>query len=219
MNYEKTVKLVSEYLARELKLGDREKDRIRFGFELLISTVISLSVSLILGGLLGILKAVIFVLIAGSVLKILAGGIHFETIWECGIFTGIITNLLGLISTEYHNIIYNNWRLFLLISSFYIIVSLLLWSPADVPQRPIADNSEIRFFKTFSILVSLIILVTVSSLFYFYKDRFAIESTGLVSGMLFQVFAINPLAYRLQKYYYQIKGCLGQDTDYFRKEG
>lgn len=205
MNYENTVKLVSEYLARELKLTNIEKDRIRFGFELFISTIINLSFSFILAWILGIFQAVVFVLISGSILKMLAGGVHFKTIWECGIFTAIITNLLGLISTRYHLVFYNNWPLLLLISSFYIISSLYLWSPADIPQRPITDKRETRFFKAASILVSLIILITVSLLFYFWQERFAIVAASLISGMLFQVFNISPLAYRLQRYYYQNK--------------
>lgn len=201
--YEKAVHIISDYLARELGMAERDRDRVRFGLEMLISTLISLTSSLVLAMVLGLLKPVIFVLISGAVLKMLAGGVHFNTVWECAFTTSIFTNFLAFLASRSGGVIYSNWQVYFVISALYILLSLLIWAPSDVPQKPITERREIRLFKITSIIVAMVILGISYLLIYLFDTRFIIISAALILGLIFQAFAINPLAYRLQGYYYK----------------
>lgn len=203
--YVKLIQGVSGYIAKELKLNETDKDKIRFGMEILVSTCLSLFCSLLLARLLGISYSVIFVLLAGAILKQFSGGIHLKTIWECAFFTAIFSNLLGLISLWAEELIYNNWIIFLIISYMYIFVSLYLWSPAEVAENPIKNEKQRRSLRRISLVVVSSLLVLTTFLFCFYKDKCTLFNISITLGLLLQTSTINPLAYYLDDLYYQIK--------------
>ncbi len=203
--YQKIVKTITEYLAEELDISPKKKDRIRFGLEIFLSTVITLIFSLLPAFFFNTAKAVIIILLAGGFLKLLTGGIHMKGPWECAVFTSIFVNIFGLITTNYYNLFYRYWPIFILISYIYLFISLFLWSPADVPEKPITDERKIKLFKTTSIIFSLLLLTLASFLFYFTGSDFAIICTGIILGLDFQALTISPLFYKIQNYYYVLK--------------
>ncbi|OCL28096.1 hypothetical protein U472_02565 [Orenia metallireducens] len=205
MIYDTTVNKINNYIVQELDLTAKEQGRIKFGIELLISTIMSLGTTLIVAKLLGILNSVIFISLAGVLLKQVSGGIHFKTPWECAFFTAFFFNLLGYISFWAKESVFNNWVLFLVLSSLYIIISLFLWSPADVPEKPIKDQRQRRRLKLISLILAIFLLILVALLFYIYKGCFALINVSLILGLLFQVSSINPLAYKLCNLYYRVK--------------
>jgi accessory gene regulator B len=205
MVYEKTVNKLNNYIVQELDLTAKEQGRIKFGIELLISIIMSLSTTLIVAKLLGIFNSVAFVLLAGAILRQSSGGIHFKTPWECAFFTAFFFNLIGYISFWAKESLFNNWILFLVLSSLYIIMSLLLWSPADVPEKPIKDQRQRRRLKLISLILAISLLILVALSFYFYQNSFALINISLILGLLLQVSAINPWAYKLCKLYYQVR--------------
>ncbi|GAB6137462.1 accessory gene regulator ArgB-like protein [Halanaerobaculum tunisiense] len=205
MSYEETVQELSSYIGQELNLTAKKEDRIRFGIEILISTVISLSFSLILAWLLGIFKPVVFILFTSAILKVVSGGIHLKSVWECASFGAVIINLLGLISLEIKEVVYDHWLLVLVVSSLYIISSLLLWSPAEVAEKPIKDKRHRRKLRLISLVLAILLLTMVFLSFYLYQDRFVLVNVSIILGLLFQAVTINPLAYKLLDFYYQIK--------------
>ncbi len=203
--YQKIVENLSKYITNELKIPSTKKDILRFGIEIFLSTSITLFLSIFPAFILGTAKPVIIILLAGASLKILTGGIHLKSPWECAVFTSISVNLLGLVSYNYYKIIYNHWLIFVVVSFIYIFISLLLWSPADVPEKPITKKKKIKFFKITSIVFTSIIFFVVILLFYFKGPVFGILCTGLLLGLLFQSLTINPLFYKLRENYYYIK--------------
>lgn len=205
MLYHKVVQGVSGYIARELNLSDKEKDRIRFALEVLISTLMSLALSLVLALILGIIKAVFFVIIAGAALKASAGGIHLKSPLECAVSTALVTSVLGLIATRYSQVLYKNGVWIVLISFLYILFSLLLWSPADVPEKPIKEIRKRQQLKKISILISFAFILLVGFLFLLGASRYSVVIFSILGGLLFQSFTISPAAYRLHNLYYNLK--------------
>ncbi|ADL13431.1 accessory gene regulator ArgB-like protein [Acetohalobium arabaticum] len=205
MSYKQAIQTLSSYIAEELNLPDKKQDRIRFGLELLVSTLMSLSTSLILAKLLGIFNSVLFILFASAVLKSVSGGIHLKTPWECALFGALFFNILGLTAVVMKTSIYNNWVLFLIISSLYIFISLLLWSPADVEEKPIKGDKKRKTLKMISVILSSILLVLVAVSFFVYEEQFALFNISVILGLLFQSSTISPAAYKLLEFYYQVR--------------
>ncbi len=205
MVYQKIVKGLSGYISRELNLSDKEKDHIRFALEVLISTLLSLVLSLLVAGFLGIVKPVFFVILAGAALKASAGGIHLKSPLECALSTTFITNLLGLISTRYSIFLYENWVIILMICSLYILFSLIRWSPAGVPEKPIKDEGKRKQLKTISLFIFVISLLFITVSLLVGGSYYTVVSFSILGGLLFQSFAVSPTAYKLHSLYYSTK--------------
>jgi accessory gene regulator B len=208
MAYKKVVQTLSGYIAEELNLTEKKRDKIRFGIELLISTFSSVFTTLFLAWLLGNFKPVLFILFSSAMLKQVSGGIHLKTVWECTLFSALFCNLLGLVAISFEGFIYNYWLIFLVISVLYIIISLLLWSPAEVEEKPIKSEEKRRNLKLISILISSFILILVAILAYFYQERFILINTSIILGLLLQTSTINPFAYKLRDFYYQFRNLI-----------
>ncbi len=204
MNYEKVIHDLSNYIAGELNLSNKDQDRIRFGLEIVISQFISFFSALILAYILGIIKYVLIVLFISGVMKVVAGGIHFKTVLECAFFTTFLTNLFGLIA-YWINISFSYTWIAFFISIVIIILSLLVWSPAEVENKPLKDDKKRRKFKFLSIIMASFFLILLFILLKINQFEFNILNASILSGLFLHTFSINPLTYKLTSFYYKLK--------------
>jgi accessory gene regulator B len=205
MVYEKTIRFLTGYIAGELNLTGSRKDRVRYGLEVLISALISLVITLAIAHFLGIFYSAFFILISGAILKTFSGGTHLKTFFECSFFTALIINCLALLNLSLSEIIFNVWPYYLICTTFFTLFSLFLYSPADVPEKPIRDPLQKQRLRLISILITMILIISVTLLFLLYQQRYLILNTSIITGLFFQSLIITPLAYRLIKSYYIIK--------------
>jgi len=205
MVYEKTIRFLTGYIANELNLSKPKKDRVRYGLEVLISVLISLVITLTIAYFLGILYSAFFILIAAAILKTFSGGTHLKTVFECTFFTALIINCLAFINLSLSEIIFNIWPYYLICTTFFILLSLVLYCPADVPEKPIRDPLQKRRLRLISILITMVLIISVTLLFLFHRQKYLILNTSIITGLLFQSLIITPLAYRLIKSYYNFK--------------
>lgn len=208
MLYENIIHSITNYIADEIGADSKKKDRIRFGLEILISTFLSVVLSLGLAKILGLFKIVVVILLVNGLMKLIAGGIHLKTVGECALFSALVLNFMAYLVISLQKLIYNVWPLFLVISAFYIFISLLLWSPAEVEEKPIKGERKRKTLRIWSIIVSALLLTEVGLSFYFFKDKFIIFNLSIIFGILFQVFTISPFAYKIIDIYYRIKSNL-----------
>ncbi|MFW6009009.1 MAG: accessory gene regulator B family protein [archaeon] len=202
MIYKKIVYGLSNYIAGELNFSDKKKDKIRFGLEILISQCISLSVAIIISYLLGISNMVLTILLVTASLRLNGGGTHFETVFECVLFTTVFTNIFGLFAFVLDKFILLN-EIYLLIFSLIILILFYLWSPAKVEKKPIKDKKKKRKLKLLSILIGCLWLIICLILVWLNKYIYLIS--GIISGLLLHTFSISPLAYKFNTFYYKIK--------------
>lgn len=208
MLYEKMIQTITGYIAAEMNLGSEKKDRIRFGLEILISTLISIIVSLGLAKILGLFNVVLIILLANGLMKLVGGGVHLKSVGECALFSALSLNIMAYLIIQLQELLYSKWPLFLFISAVYILISLVIWSPADVEEKPIKKERKRNFLKLLSLIISSLLLIIVWLSFYFFQARFIITNISIIFGMLFQSFTINPIAYKLLDVYYQTKSKL-----------
>jgi len=203
--YKSLIQNLSGYIARELKLSDKKKAYIRYALEVLISSLISLIISLGLAYVLNIFWSVFWVIIVAAIMKSAAGGVHLKSPWECAVSTALFTNIMGYLSIQFSYFLFRYYPFFLVVSLFYIMISLYFWSPADVPEKPIKEKSKQRQLKRISFFIAIIFAIIVLLVFLLGGREFAIIGISILFGLIFQAFAISPAAYKIQKFYYIIK--------------
>ncbi len=207
MIYKKSISMMSNYIARELNLTNKEKDRIRFGLEIVISTLTSFLTTMFFAYLFDITGLVFLILTFSAVMKMVGGGIHLKTVWECAVFSALLYNLMGLIAKGLIPTISNHIFLSTSITSTFVLISLYLWSPAEVSNKPITEAKKSKL-KKISLGLGFFFIVVVTILFFVFSDKFSILGIGIIAGLVFHALNINPLAFFITNTYYNFKNHL-----------
>ncbi|MFW5998767.1 MAG: accessory gene regulator ArgB-like protein [Halanaerobiaceae bacterium] len=205
MSYDNLIKNISNYISQELGLSDVKQDKIRFGLEIVVSQLISLSAVMCISYVLGILNYVIIILLVTATLRITGGGIHFKTVYECTFFTSIFTIVSAYLAVNLSNSNLLNRPYFLVIISVFIILFLYLWSPAKVENKPFKDECSRKKYKFISTLIGVFWLIFILTSYILFQQRYYILISSTISGLLLQLFSISPLAYIFNNRYYHLK--------------
>lgn len=194
----RTVNNLSNFLIKKANLDKNKKDKIRFGLEIIISSLISLITILVISLISGLTNIVIFVMISSTILKLIAGGIHFKTIGECALISALFYNITAFIAKYSTQLLLEQRKIFFLAASIFILSSLYFRSPAPVENKPAKTPEERKKLKLFSLTIAIIFLI----ISYFQQNYIG---TGLLMGLILHSFTIIPPAYYLHDKYYSIK--------------
>ncbi len=205
--YNKLVYILTNYISAELDLDDVTKDKVRFGIEVILSSMITLFLTLIIAVFIGIVIPVSIILFIGALLKVFTGGIHFRTISECSIFTAITVNGLGLLVKSGHSFIYSHLHIFLIVTFLFIMLSLIFWSPAESENRPINSDIKKKRLKYISILLVILAYIFIMLNTYILEYKLTLINSSLIFGILLNAITINPLIERLLFIYYKKRRC------------
>ncbi len=201
--YKKLVYILTNYISAELDLDEVTKDKVRFGIEVIISSMITLFLTLIIAVYIDIVIPVSIILIIGALLKVFTGGIHFKTIYECSIFTAITVNGLGLLVKNGHSFIGKHIHTFIIATFLYIILSLIFWSPVESDNRPINSYIKKKRLKYISILLVIVTYIFILLNAYILEYKLILINSSLIFGLLLNAITINPLIKRLLLIYYK----------------
>lgn len=196
---EKVIDRFSKYLQKELSLNEDQREVVAFGFYMVVSFVFGYAAIAIVGWLLNVFWLAIAVAATGSVLRVVSGGAHSETMLNCTLFGAIVSPGLALIASFIYPFL-SGPSLYLLVVAFWAfsLWGVLKYAPADTPQKPITGPAERRRYRTRSlgVLVTWVLVLGSGLIFGKVSGDIFLAST---LGLSWQVFSLMPAGYWIAK--------------------
>ena len=201
-----TAERLAQYLARELDLGERKADSLRFGAEVVFSTVLGLVFIATAGYLSGCLPEALAAAGACALVRSFAGGAHCSTVWRCAVVSAAVFPSLGRTAgaIPFHP---GGWELHGVILAFsgvsvYLILKL---APVDSPSNPIREPIR-RRLKRRSLTAALVVILALLWLPSSQTPQSIILAAGL--GLLWSALILTSPLHKLMDLADRIMGFL-----------
>lgn len=172
---------LSRYLARELSLDDQKTEVLRYGAEIIFSTLLGVAAVVATAYFLGCLAETLAVLAAYAVIRTFAGGAHCSTPYRCAVTTVLIFPALGKAAAGLPAFLpgFEPYVLpALSICGLWLVVRL---APVDNPVNPIENPKRARVLKRNSIAA----VVVITAVLLLLSHLFPVTAPPLVWGGAF----------------------------------
>lgn len=175
--FAKYASLLTEKLNKQMNFSDEEKEIYEYGFELLLSIVVTMaiviSISLIAGSAFYSISFFLFFFVP----RLFIGGLHASSHLKCTIMT-VATFIFTIIASGL--LFCNRLKLITVLLSAASLFIICLFSPVINPNHPISENCYKKNRKI-SIILSFLCLFTVCYLIF--KTQYI--EIGIHSGVSF----------------------------------
>ena len=183
---ESLVNLAFNYVNKNNNFDHYNQVKIKYGLEVMYHFITKTFIILLLSIILHTFKTTICIMFFYSLLRIYVHGIHAKSNVLCWITSLSVYVFLGLI----FNLIEFNYVS--TITTFFIeLLSIILWAPADTPNRPLLNKNKRTALKIRSLLVSMFEII----IFILFKR---LRKVILLSFLITTVI-INPFIYKITK--------------------
>ncbi|PYG84263.1 accessory gene regulator B [Ruminiclostridium sufflavum DSM 19573] len=173
------------FLTNKLQQDHRKRTEYYFGFQGIYQSIIKVSVLGLTALLLGIVKPMLFVILAFTSLRFFAGGTHMGTYMKCFLIT-ILTFVPASLAAKYFS---EMAGILFIIASFTISAApVALYAPKNSPLNQISAKKA-RMLKLFSIAILTFWFVISVCLYLFQQTEPAIS---VCIGILLEVSSIIP---------------------------
>lgn len=196
--YKKIIKDLTSYIVKTNGIEEKNKDRIRFGLEILVSVTFSTLLSLGTAVILGIFKYVLAVLVGGAIIKCTAGGIHLDSPAGCSLLTCIISNTLGYISISLASLPKSILLIVITITTTLSLLCLYFWSPADNEKKPITNPDIKNLLKSLSLVIASIYIILSTFTICVLPKYCTGLSLSLILTLTLQSLMITPLFFQIK---------------------
>lgn len=199
------VNRATSYLKRELSLSDRDASIVKYGLEVLVTTVSGIAAIIIVGWLVGALNYALIAAFAASLFRVLSGGSHSKSLFNCSLMGAIIFSGIGLI-TKYWGTDVSDLSMWFLSGITFLFALGAVWryAPADTPSKPITKPQQIRKLRTYSfgyiVIWAALDFLALGQYLIIAKPVLLAVSLAIV----WQSFSITPAGYRLVDAYDKI---------------
>ncbi|WP_027339649.1 accessory gene regulator ArgB-like protein [Halonatronum saccharophilum] len=175
-----------------------KKEIMVFGLLAIFSTLIAYSLIIIFSSLFGVLLFSLVGAVSFSILRVFSGGVHALTFKGC-ILSSVITFILIGLKTDYLMAFLGVRELSILFWFVFILASVIiyLYVPAQVEENLIEDELKRSKLRISSFLVLFCLLSFYFSLTLLDSLQ-GVVLAGLL-GILWQLFTLTPLAYKLYR--------------------
>lgn len=184
--------LVSKALIQVNSINEEDTELYTYGAFILISNIIYLVFTLLIGLLAGcVLESVIYH-VAFQFIRRFAGGYHASSEARCEIMStiSIIVCILVIKLSKIYDL-----QTLLIIASTISVVCIFILCPLDTPEKPLTDT-EYKYFRKISwLILSLIFVVVVVTYFAKFNILFApccmsliLEAILLIAGKIKKVY-------------------------------
>lgn len=197
---EKIIDNIVSIYNTHLNLNKSEKDILKYGITITISTITGYIGSLVLAYLLQNFFSVLILILSMTLYRGLSGGAHLSTMIRCTIFSSILINVICIISQYVIDLNFDTSIYFIIefIILLYSIWVLYNYAPADTNEKPIKKKEKREKLKKLSFVY--IIIWYCFNICWFYMKNSVNEILFHISmGILWQTFSITPLGYKFLK--------------------
>lgn len=183
---EKFVKNGINFISKYQECDDLKIKRLRYGLEGLYSLILKLLVVIIIAIITHNIKETLLFLLFYSGIRTFSFGLHAKSNLACWITTITIYNIIPLIIRSYT---FSNYISYTVLGISFI--SMILWAPADTPNRPLIRKQQRNKCKILSTIV--VILYTL----IYINNTIQIINNALIYALLIQSIIINPITYKI----------------------
>ncbi len=207
MKEEDRLELFSQQMVNKFFSGQdkQEQEIIIYGLLTLLSTLLGLMSIVVFSSLVRVTSWALVAALAAVILRRATGGVHASSAFGCALLSGVIFTLLGLLA-KYSQFYLADKMLFVLWGAFLIGALLIyFYAPVGVEERPLSSINKRGKLRIYSFLI-LFILSLISFIILAVIDRFNGYILAILLGIIWQLFTITPLAYRLFNREYERRG-------------
>lgn len=174
------------FLSKYINYSDDDLEKLRYGLEGLYLTFTKLLVIIICSIILNIFFYVVTILLLFNIIRYFGFGVHARKSIEC-----LITSIVLFLIIPYVLLKITLDKEMILFSGIIMIISFIIYAPADTVKRPLPNTKKKKIRKCMTILIGMIYLAlsiiiknyNISILFFI--------------AILNQAIVINPIAYIL----------------------
>ena len=156
-------KRLTNTLINNNQIDESERCLYEYGFFILLSNVIYVTITLILGSVFNIIIESMAFYFAFSLIRRYAGGFHASSEMKCTLIT-TISIFLCLLCTKLCET--NNIQMPILIPTMIAAIYIFILCPLDTPEKPLTKE-EYKYFRKISWLILLLIVLMISIGWYF----------------------------------------------------
>jgi accessory gene regulator B len=184
---------IVHFYDQHLHIEESEKNILKYGVSVVVSTVVAYIVALLIAWPLGILPYVLVMMLSMSILRNFSGGGHCSSIRNCTLYGTIVVIGMG--------ILYDLWKptknmgfVFSFGVFLFSLWAIGQYAPADTPEKPIKSEKKKKRLRRQSILIITIWYGCLTAIYYgFTEINPLIYATAF--GVLWQSFSITPIGY------------------------
>lgn len=156
-------KRLTNTLINNNQIDESERSLYEYGFFILLSNVIYVTITLILGSFFNIIIESMAFYIAFSLIRRYAGGFHASSEMKCTLIT-TTSIFLCLLCTKLCET--NNIQKPILVLTSIATVFIFVFCPLDTPEKPLTKE-ECKYFRKISWVILLLIMLTICIGWYF----------------------------------------------------
>lgn len=175
----------ASFLTNQLQQDHRKRTEYYFGFQGIYQSIIKITVLGVLAVLLGIVKPMLFVILAFTSLRFFAGGTHMGTYIKCFLIT-VFTFVPAALVAKYFS---NDLGIAFILGVFLLsMIAIFFYAPKNSPLNQIS-NKRAKTLKRLSV-VTLTFWFVISVCLCFYQQMDLTISVCI--GVLLEVSSIIP---------------------------
>ncbi len=176
--YKKLSAIITDIFIKQGTITEEKKDVYSYGFEILISNIVYISLFIAIAIITNTLLASFVFFIGFYIYRTIAGGFHADTYIKCHILF-MINHLLFILTIKLCPIYINSYVSFVLtiVSSLF----LFFFAPVEHPNKPFIKNERKRFRK-FSCIHAILLLIISPIILMVHKFSMGIFSLSFAIG-------------------------------------
>lgn len=183
---EKFVDSSIKFINKYQEIDDLKLKKLNYGLQGIYSLIVKLSVVIIIAIITKTINQTLLFLLFYSGIRTYSFGWHAKTNIGCWISSITVYNIIPLLIKNY-NIPSNIGYIILGIT----LISMILWSPADTPKRPLIRKEHRRKCKIITTLVTILYIIV------FALNKIILINNALIYASLIQSIFINPIYYKI----------------------
>lgn len=183
---EKFVNSSIKFINKYQECDDLKLKKLNYGLQGIYSLIIKLTAVIIIAIITNTINQTLLFLLFYTGIRTYSFGWHAKTNIGCWISSITVYNVIPLLIKNY---IISNLIGYIILSIAFI--SMLLWSPADTPKRPLIRKKHRRKCK----IITTIVVIAYIIIFIFNEN--ILINNAIVYASLIQSIFINPLFYKI----------------------
>ena len=183
---EKFINSSINLVCRYQECDDLKLKRLRYGLEGMYSLIVKLSVVIIISIITNTIKETLLFLLFYAGIRTFSYGMHAKSNIACWITTITIYNIIPILLSSISVPRYIGY-----IILGIALISMILWAPADTPNKPLIRKKQRQKCKILSIIIVLIYTII------YLMNKTLIINNALLYALTIQIIFINPLTYKI----------------------
>ena len=183
---EKFINSSINLVCRYQECDDLKLKRLRYGLEGMYSLIVKLSVVIIISIITNTIKETLLFLLFYAGIRTFSYGMHAKRNIACWITTITIYNIIPILLSSISIPRYIGY-----IILGIALISMILWAPADTPNKPLIRKKQRQKCKILSIIIVLIYTII------YLMNKTLIINNALLYALIIQIIFINPLTYKI----------------------